>query len=194
MIIPIYKEKGDIQSCGNYRGIKLMSHTMKIWERIIDRRLREETTIGDEQFGFMPGRGTTYAIFAVRKRIEKHRGKQKGLHNMVFIDLEKDDDRVPRQEVWRCMREKGVHRKYIRMTGYVRRSDNPGTKQCRINGQDPSECRATPRIFPELLPFRNDYGCVGLRDKGTISAVHVIYAFNYTRAKQYLDYGILQSC
>ena len=44
VIIPIYKEKGDIQDCGNYRGIKLMSHTMKIWERIIDRRLREETT------------------------------------------------------------------------------------------------------------------------------------------------------
>ena len=32
-----------------------MSHTMKLWERIIDRRLREETTIGDELFGFMPG-------------------------------------------------------------------------------------------------------------------------------------------
>ena len=24
-------------------------------------------------------------------------------------------------------------------------------KQCRINGQDPSECRATPRIFPNLF-------------------------------------------
>ena len=73
VIIPIYKEKGDIQDCGHYRGLKLMSHTMKIWERIIDRRLREETTIGDEQFGFMPGRGTTDAIFAVRKLMEKHR-------------------------------------------------------------------------------------------------------------------------
>ena len=112
VIIPIYKEKGDIQDCGNYRGIKLMSHTMKIWERIIDRRLREETTIGDEQFGFMPGRGTTDAIFAVRQLMEKHREKQKGLH-MVFIDLEKAYDRVPRQEVWRCMREKGVPEKYV---------------------------------------------------------------------------------
>ena len=46
-----------------------MSHTTKIWERIIDRRLREETIIGDEQFGFMPGRGTTDAIFAVRQLI-----------------------------------------------------------------------------------------------------------------------------
>ena len=94
VIIPIYKEKGDIQDCGNYGGIKLMSHTMKIWERIIDRRLREETTIGDEHLGFMPGGGTTDAIFAVRQLMEKHREKQKELH-MVFIDLEKAYDRVP---------------------------------------------------------------------------------------------------
>ena len=32
---------------------------------------------------------------------------------MVFIDLEKAYDRVPRQEVWRCMREKGVPEKYV---------------------------------------------------------------------------------
>ena len=53
---------------------------MTIWERIIERRFMEETTIGDEQFGFIPGRGTTDAIFVVRQLMEKHRGKQKGLH------------------------------------------------------------------------------------------------------------------
>ena len=84
VIIPIYKEKGDIHDCGNYRGIKLMSHTMKIWERIIDRRLREETTIGDEQFGFMPCRGTTDAIFGVQQLMEKHRRKQKEMH-IIFV-------------------------------------------------------------------------------------------------------------
>ena len=40
VLISIYKNKGDAQCCGNYRGIKLMSHTMKIWERIIETRLR----------------------------------------------------------------------------------------------------------------------------------------------------------
>ena len=86
VIVPIFKEKGDIQDCGNYRGIKMISHTMQILGRVIDRRLREETTIGEEQFGFMPGRGTTDAIFAARQVIEKHREKQKELH-LMFIDL-----------------------------------------------------------------------------------------------------------
>ena len=39
-ITPIYKDKGDHMNCSNYRGIKLLSHTMKLWERIINQRLR----------------------------------------------------------------------------------------------------------------------------------------------------------
>ena len=35
VLIPIFKNKGDVQSCSNYRGIKLISHTMKLWERIV---------------------------------------------------------------------------------------------------------------------------------------------------------------
>ena len=29
-LVPIFKNKGDVQSCTNYRGIKLMSHTMQV--------------------------------------------------------------------------------------------------------------------------------------------------------------------
>ncbi|XP_063615696.1 craniofacial development protein 2-like [Penaeus indicus] len=93
-LIPIFKNKGDIQESGNYRGIKLMSHTLKIWERIIDGRLRAIVTISEQQFGFMPGRSTTDAIFALRQLMEKYREGQRELHS-VFIDLEKAYDRVP---------------------------------------------------------------------------------------------------
>ena len=30
VVVPIFKGKGDIQDCRNYRGIKLMSHRMKL--------------------------------------------------------------------------------------------------------------------------------------------------------------------
>ena len=64
--------------------------------------------------------------------------------------------------------------KGVPSTEYVRRSENPGKKQCRINGHNPSGRRAKPMIFPEPLPFRHDYGCVGPWDKGSIPGVHVI--------------------
>ena len=152
-----------------------MSHTTKIWERIIDRRLREETTIGDEQFGFMPGRGTTDAIFAVRQLMEKHREKQKELH-MVFIDLEKAYDRVPRQEVWRCMREILVPEKYAIIVQDMYEGARTRVKSSvGLTDMIPVGVgRATPRIFPEPLHFRHDYGCVGPRDKGYIPVVHGI--------------------
>ena len=63
----------------------------------------------------MAGRGTTDAIFAVRQLMEKHRGKQQGLHIMVIIDLENTYDGMPRQEVWRCMRETGVSENHVRI-------------------------------------------------------------------------------
>ena len=61
--MPLYKGKGDVKECVNYRGIKLISHTMKLWERVIDSRIRKEITNAEQQFEFMPGRSTTEAIF-----------------------------------------------------------------------------------------------------------------------------------
>ena len=56
VLVPIFKEKGDIQECKNYRGIKLLVHTFKTRERVLDRRVRECTDIHESQCGFMPGR------------------------------------------------------------------------------------------------------------------------------------------
>ena len=72
-LIPIFNNKGDIQECSNGTKIELMLHFMKPWERVIEKRIREEVTYSDEQFGFMPGRSTTDAAFALRELIKKYR-------------------------------------------------------------------------------------------------------------------------
>ena len=66
-IVCLYKGKGDALERGNYRGLKLTEQVMKVLERIVDGLIRQLVSIDDSQFGFVPGRGTTDAIFVVRQ-------------------------------------------------------------------------------------------------------------------------------
>ena len=68
----------------------------------------------ESQFGFMPGRSTTDAIFILKQTIEIHREGQKNIR-VTFIDLEKAYDSIPREEIWRSSRERNVPGKYIRL-------------------------------------------------------------------------------
>jgi hypothetical protein len=77
------------------RGIKLMSHNMKLWERVIEHRRRGMMHITMNQFGFMPERSTMEAFFLIRQVMEWYKEQKKDLH-MVFIDLEKAHDKISR--------------------------------------------------------------------------------------------------
>ena len=99
--------------CNNFRGIKFMCHDMKLFERLVEDRLRQVIEISSTQYGFQQGKSTTEPIFAIRMMQEKHLGK-KDLH-MILVDLEKAYDRVPRYIIWWALRKKNVGEEYIKV-------------------------------------------------------------------------------
>ena len=68
---------------------------MKVIERVFERRIRVKVKTDAMQFGFMPRKGTTDAIFSVRQMQDKYGCKRKKLY-FDFVDFEKAFDIVPR--------------------------------------------------------------------------------------------------
>ncbi|VDP37453.1 unnamed protein product [Heligmosomoides polygyrus] len=89
-----------------------LSHSMKIFKRIVEGRIRDIVQLSTNQCGFVAGCGTVDAIHAVRLLIEEHREKQKPVH-LAFLDLEKTFHRVPREVIWYALREHGVPEELI---------------------------------------------------------------------------------
>ena len=91
ILVPIYKNKGDIRSCTKHRS-------------------RAITRVSMNQFGFIFGRSTMKVIFLVRQVMERYR--EKDLH-MIFIDLEKTYDKIPRNVMWWALNKHKVSTKYV---------------------------------------------------------------------------------
>ena len=87
---------------------------MKVLERIVDGLIRQVVSIDDSQLGFVPGRGTTDAIFVVRQLQEKYLAVNKRLY-MAFVDFEKAFDQVPRKVIWWALRKLGVDEWIVRL-------------------------------------------------------------------------------
>ena len=110
----ILPKKGDLSKPGNYRGIMLLEIAYKIVAIIINKRLQPliERLDHENQCGFRKGRGCTDAVFTVKMAIKKRRE-----HNLetwiLFLDLVKAFDRVPRELLWCVLSKFGVPKKMI---------------------------------------------------------------------------------
>ena len=109
--MPVFKGKGDVMSCGSYRGVKLLGHAMKIVEH--ERRIRTPISLNKMQFGFMSEKETMDAIFIVRRMQEEYQQKDKKFY-VCFVDMEKAFDRVPKKVMEWAMRKKGLSEVIVR--------------------------------------------------------------------------------
>ena len=96
VICPIYKNKGDILKCENYKGISLLNHAFKIYESVLEKRHRNivEEKLGPWQHGFRRGKGTTDMTFVLRQLMEKRWEYDTPMY-FALLDLERAFDQVP---------------------------------------------------------------------------------------------------
>ena len=76
---PVFKGKGEIRNCSYNRVVKLLEHRMKIAEMVL-RRIWRIVTANEMEFGIMPERGTTHAVFILRRLQEEYHVKGKKLY------------------------------------------------------------------------------------------------------------------
>src|SRR5918995_5436827 len=51
-MVTVFKGKGDAMDCGSYRGIKLLDNAIKVFQRVIEKRVRRKVNLDEMQFGF----------------------------------------------------------------------------------------------------------------------------------------------
>ena len=130
-------------------GLKLLDHVMKGIERVIEKIIRERISIDDMQFGFMPGRGPTDAIFTLRQLQEKHLATNKKLY-FSFVDLEKAFDCVPRKVIWWAMRKLGLEEWIVRL---VQAMYNNTRSRVRVNNTYSDEFGVKVGVHQDSVPL-----------------------------------------
>ena len=73
----LYKGKGKKDKCSNERGITLASNTGKLYERIINKRIREHTNITNLQAGGIPGSATVDHLIALKQTVKEIHAEKK---------------------------------------------------------------------------------------------------------------------
>jgi predicted peroxiredoxin len=116
VILPIYKNKGNIESPENYRPITLLSCLGKMFTAILNNRLTKYTDnngiIKNCQSGFRKDYSTTDNLFILQSLIEILRVKKKKLF-CAFIDFKQAFDTVWRNGLWSKLLNHNINGKFL---------------------------------------------------------------------------------
>lgn len=111
-------KKTGAKKCEEYRTISLMSHLLKVFLRIIHKRIYSvcESQISPNQFGFIKAVGTREALFAVQVLVQRCRDVNCDVY-ACLVDYQKAFDRVKHDKMVKILRETGIDDKDLRIIG-----------------------------------------------------------------------------
>ena len=116
VIIPLYKNKGNIDEPHNYRGITLLSCLGKLFTSILNERLTHfsniHSIVNETQAGFRQGYSTLDHIFLLKSVIDLFLWRRKKLF-CLFIDYKKAFDTIWRDGLWYKMVKENIDSKVL---------------------------------------------------------------------------------
>ena len=113
-IIRLYKGKGTKGKCSNERGITLASNVGKVYERIINERVKKAVKITDAQAGGIPGNATVDHLIVLKQIINEIRNKGNTAY-LVFLDVQKAYDKAWLDAILYALHKNGVTGKNLQM-------------------------------------------------------------------------------
>jgi hypothetical protein len=112
------QKKGDLSLCDNWRGISLLVVCSKVLSIIMADRLHAHVVprvVQDTQYGFRPKRSCSHAIQVIRSLMKWIDECQDEQLSLVFYDLRKFYDSIPRNAMYSVLRRFGVPEAMIRI-------------------------------------------------------------------------------
>ena len=112
----VLPKKPGASKCSDFRTISLMSHLLKLFLKIIHRRIYKlcEEQIAPTQFGFRNAVGTREALFSIQVLFQRCRDMNYDIY-ACFIDYQKAFDRVQHYKMIEVLKNVGIDDKDLRI-------------------------------------------------------------------------------
>ncbi len=110
----LYKGKGKKGKCSNERGITLASNFGKLYERIINNRIKQELAITNKQAGGMEGSATVDHLITLKQAIHTIRKKGKTAY-IIFLDVQKAYDKAWLDAILYVLEKNGIKGKNLKI-------------------------------------------------------------------------------
>jgi len=106
-ILRLYKGKGKKGKCSNERGITLASNLGKLYERIMNERIKRRISMSDAQAGGRKHSATVDHILVLKELITHAKNKKKSIH-IAFLDVTKAYDKAWTEAIMYVLHKEGL--------------------------------------------------------------------------------------